>query len=131
MKRKTTKSQYHTRRYYVHRVLKNHFRIDAEKREVDISPYSSAAEIPIPYRWYVGQLIKLGYNIQLKLFDYEQTELQELHLSEGSKVHRRKGSKVRNPRRVVAKKVSSHRRVSGNNQGKDQQITLFGFRDTF
>lgn len=66
-KRKKTTSQYHTRRYYLHRVLRSQFKIDAENREIDITPYRSAADIPVPYRWYVGQLIKLGYNAQLKL----------------------------------------------------------------
>lgn len=125
MKKKTT-TQYHTRRYYIHRVLKNHFRIDSEQREVDIYPYTSAADIPIPWRWYVGQLVKLGYNIQLKLFHYEQTETPLQHLHKRPTVHRRKGSKIRNPRRVVAKKISSHRRLQGNKQRDNHQLALFG-----
>lgn len=67
MKRKT-RSQYHQRRYYLHRVLKNHVRVIVKNREVDIAPYQSISEVPAPYRWYVGELIRLGYIIQLNLF---------------------------------------------------------------
>lgn len=64
----TTKSSYHNRRDYLHRVLKERkFNIDVDLRQVDI-PYKSFGEIPVPERYYVGQLIKLGYNIQLRLF---------------------------------------------------------------
>jgi hypothetical protein len=59
--------KHHARRYYLHGVLKQKFKVDAESRSIDISPYRCASEIPVPYRWYVGQLIKLGYNAQLKL----------------------------------------------------------------
>lgn len=59
--------KHHARRYYLHRVLKTKFKVDAKSRSIDIAPFRSASEIPIPWRWYVGQLIKLGYNAQLKL----------------------------------------------------------------
>lgn len=62
------KSSYHNRRYYLHRIVKQKFQIDTISRQVDIRPYDSFNEIPVPERYYVGQLIKLGYNIQLKLF---------------------------------------------------------------
>lgn len=53
------------KRYYYHRRLK-HYSIDAAKRLIDL-PYERFEDIPVGDRYYIGQLISLGYNIQLKL----------------------------------------------------------------
>lgn len=65
--RKQRRSSYRNRRYYLHQVIKKSFPVNAISREIDISPFRSFNEIPVPERYYVGQLIKLGYNVQLKL----------------------------------------------------------------
>lgn len=54
--------------YYLHKKVESYgFKVDAPIREVDVHPYTKLAEIPIKARYYVSQLIKEGYNIQLKL----------------------------------------------------------------
>jgi hypothetical protein len=55
------------KRYYLHRRLKGIFPIDGTKREIDVKHYRSLKEIPVGPRWYVKQLIKLGYNVQLTI----------------------------------------------------------------
>lgn len=55
------------KRYYYHRRLKDKYAIDGAKRLIDL-PFEKFEDIPIGDRYYIGQLISLGYNIQLKLF---------------------------------------------------------------
>ena len=58
---------YHNRRYYLHQQLKGKYQVDGRHRTIHL-PYARFSDIPIPDRYYVGQLIRLGYNIQLNLF---------------------------------------------------------------
>lgn len=61
--------KYHQRRYRLHRMARRHgVKIDVNNRDIDISPYSSFHDYPVPGRYYIGQLIKLGYTLQYKLF---------------------------------------------------------------
>ncbi|SDM39835.1 hypothetical protein [Pedobacter antarcticus] len=54
-------------RYYLHKRLKGKYKINSEQRAIDL-PYAKFNEVPTGDRYYIGQLIKLGYNVQLKLF---------------------------------------------------------------
>lgn len=58
-----------TRRiYYLHKKVKDAgFFIDAPNRQIDVGPFTKLSEIPVGPRYYVQQLIKSGYNVQLKL----------------------------------------------------------------
>ena len=53
--------------YLMNKVREAGFRVHAPTREVDVSPYTRLYDIPVGPRYYVQQLIKAGYNIQLKL----------------------------------------------------------------
>lgn len=54
--------------YYLHQKMKEFgFEVDSPNRQVDVSPHHRLIDIPIGPRYYVAQLIKEGYNIQLKL----------------------------------------------------------------
>lgn len=56
------------RTYYLHKKVKDAgFKIDSPNRQIDASPYTKLSEIPVGPRYYVQQLIKSGYNVQLKL----------------------------------------------------------------
>lgn len=63
----TIKKKVAARRYYLHKVLKKKYNLDGDNRTIEV-PHSSFVEIPIGDRYYIGQLIELGYNVQLKLF---------------------------------------------------------------
>jgi len=54
------------RRYYIHRQLKNKYPIDPDKMSVDI-PYATFEEIPDGDRYWINQLLKIGYNVQIVL----------------------------------------------------------------
>jgi hypothetical protein len=54
------------RRYYLHKCLTSEFVLDAVAREIK-APYNAFDEIPIGPRYYIGQLLRLGYKIQYKL----------------------------------------------------------------
>lgn len=63
MKKKRTR-----RIYYLHKKVKDAgFKIDVPERQIDASPFTKLSEIPVGPRYYVQQLIKSGYNVQLKL----------------------------------------------------------------
>lgn len=54
--------------YYLHQKMKEFgFVVDAPVRQVDVYPYRSLIDIPVGPRYYVSQLIKEGYNVQLRL----------------------------------------------------------------
>ncbi len=57
------------RRYYLHRQIQDLFNIEVNgaKRTINIAPYKTFADIPVGYRFYVGQLMKMGYNIQFEI----------------------------------------------------------------
>jgi len=60
--------KYHQRRYRLHRMARRYgIKVNAEIRELDIAPYRTPQDFPVPGRYYLNQLLKLGYNIQLKL----------------------------------------------------------------
>lgn len=62
------KKQRIRRVYYLHKKVESYgFKVDAPIREVDVHPFTKLKEIPVGARYYVSQLIKEGYNIQLKL----------------------------------------------------------------
>ena len=66
------KRKYHRRRYYLHNKARKYgIRINVVNRSLDISPYTSFNEFPVPGRYYLGQLLKLGYNLQHKLFQHD------------------------------------------------------------
>jgi len=56
------------RRYYLHKQLKefDEFTLFAAERRIKCQ-YQSFMDIPVGPRWYVSQLIKMGYEIQFKL----------------------------------------------------------------
>lgn len=53
-------------RYYYHRRLKGKYEIDGVLRTIKVS-FSCFQEIPTPDRYYIGQLISMGYNMQFNL----------------------------------------------------------------
>jgi len=56
------------RRYYMNRVLKG-MKVDVNTNTMEIKlPYQSFDEIPVGLRFYIGQCIKLQYNVQYQLF---------------------------------------------------------------
>ncbi|WP_042479280.1 hypothetical protein [Solitalea canadensis] len=55
------------KRYYFNRRLKEKYEINGAKRTIEL-PFTAFEQIPQPDRYYVGQLIKQGYNVQFKLF---------------------------------------------------------------
>jgi hypothetical protein len=54
-------------RYYCQNCIKPPIKVDGKKKTLDV-PYAKFEDIPIGQRYYVGQLIKAGYNAQYKLF---------------------------------------------------------------
>ena len=55
------------KRYYLHRRLDaTMFKIDGAARHID-SDYTSFEAVPVGQRYYIGQLIALGYNVQYKI----------------------------------------------------------------
>jgi len=54
------------RRYYLHKVLKDKYELDGVLRTIKV-PYKEFKLIPTPDRWYIGQLIGMGYNVQLEI----------------------------------------------------------------
>lgn len=55
------------KRYYLHKRLVKAVTIDGAKRTIE-APYKSFEEIPRGNtKYYIGQLLKLGYTIQYKL----------------------------------------------------------------
>jgi hypothetical protein len=54
------------RRYYLHKQLKGKYEIDGVNRTIDV-PHKRFKDIPVPDRYYIGQLIKMGYNAQFKI----------------------------------------------------------------
>lgn len=56
------------RRYRWHKQLKARgITVDGPSRTIDVSNHESFLDIPVPERWYVGQLIRRGYNATYKL----------------------------------------------------------------
>ncbi len=48
-------------------MIKHRYRIDGKALTIEL-PYTKLSEVPVPDRYYVRQLIKLGYQVQLSLF---------------------------------------------------------------
>lgn len=66
--RKLRPSQRRTKMYYIARILKKQgYEVDVKNRSFKI-PFRSIAEVPVGPRYYVRQLIRLGFNHQLNLF---------------------------------------------------------------
>lgn len=64
MVKKATEGQIN---YWI-RKLRNHgFSIEKSQKEIDPYPYSSLQNIPVGARYYVGLLIKQGFNVQHKI----------------------------------------------------------------
>lgn len=62
------KRQVQQRRYYFIRKLRAMgYRIETEKRSIQ-TPYTSVNDIPPPDRYYVRQLLKLGFQQELTFF---------------------------------------------------------------
>jgi len=56
------------RRYYMNRVLKlMKVNVNTNTREIKL-PYERFDKIPVGLRFYIGQCIKLQYNVQYELF---------------------------------------------------------------
>ena len=64
--KKDPNKKINNRRYYLHKKLKGKYEIDGVLRTIDV-PYKRFKDIPKPDRFYVGQLLKLGYNMQFKI----------------------------------------------------------------
>jgi hypothetical protein len=53
---------------YLYRKVRNAgFTIIPGLREIDVYPYLEFKDIPIGPRYYVGQLMKAGFSVQLKI----------------------------------------------------------------
>lgn len=57
-----------SRRYYLQNCLKPPISVDGI-RKIITAPYQDFKSIPLGQRYYIGQLIKMGYNLQLSLFN--------------------------------------------------------------
>lgn len=56
------------RRYYYHSALKRlGIEVEGATRTIELALYDSFQDIPVPTRWYVNQLLKMGYNAQFKI----------------------------------------------------------------
>lgn len=54
--------------YYLQKKVESYgFKVDTPVKEVDVYPHTQIKEIPVKARYYVSQLIKEGFNIQIKL----------------------------------------------------------------
>ena len=53
--------------YLYRKVRDAGFILDPGLREIDVFPYLKFDDIPIGPRYYVGQLMKAGFNVQLKI----------------------------------------------------------------
>jgi hypothetical protein len=69
--RRQTNRQIHLIHVLRHK-LKRRYVVDNLRREIDITPFTSFDEIPVPDRYYVRQLAKTGFSIQLTLFNQKQ-----------------------------------------------------------
>lgn len=65
--KKDPNKKVNNRRYYYHRLLKDKYEINGVLRTIKV-PYKEFKAIPVPDRYYVGQLIQMGYNMQLELY---------------------------------------------------------------
>lgn len=61
------KKKLRNRRSHCRRMIKHKYRIDGKTLTIQL-PYTKLSEVPVPDRYYVRQLIKLGYQVQLSLF---------------------------------------------------------------
>lgn len=64
MKSKATQYQIS---YWIRRARKSGFHVDTALREIDPYPYKSFQDIPVGVRYYIGLLIKQGFNVQYKI----------------------------------------------------------------
>lgn len=64
MKVKATTGQIN---YWIRKLRKVGFEIDFTNREIDPYPYSEFKNVPIGARYYMGLLIKQGFNVQHKI----------------------------------------------------------------
>lgn len=55
------------RRSHCRRMLKDKYAIDGKNLTIEL-PFARLGEVPTPDRYYVRQLLKLGYQIQTSLF---------------------------------------------------------------
>jgi hypothetical protein len=53
-------------RYWYHKCLDENFTVNGAKRHIKTT-YKAFIEIPKGQRYYINQLIKLGYNVQYEL----------------------------------------------------------------
>lgn len=65
MQKRNRKTQAH--RYYLQNCIEPPLSVDGTTRIIE-GPYTDFKSIPKGQRYYVGQLIKMGYNYQLALF---------------------------------------------------------------
>jgi hypothetical protein len=63
----TLKEKVQNRRYYLHRKLKTKYPVDGRNRTMDL-PFDTLDQVPKEDQFYINELIKLQYNIQLNLF---------------------------------------------------------------
>jgi hypothetical protein len=62
------------RRYYLHKQLDSNFEVIAQKRKI-ITGYASFLDIPQGQRYYISQLLQMGYEIQYDLKIFECIEI--------------------------------------------------------
>lgn len=63
-------TKFKRQQYYITHVLRK-LGYQIKDMQIITCEFNSYEEIPIGERYYVGQLIKRGFNIQFKLFDNE------------------------------------------------------------
>lgn len=57
------------RRYYLHKQLDRElFTLDKVTREIQAPGFRHFTDIPVGQRYYIGQLLELGYKIQYEIF---------------------------------------------------------------
>lgn len=59
------------KRYYLHKQLSDEFNLQGADRIID-APYRAFTDIPVGQRYYIGQLIELGYQVPIKLYSEEE-----------------------------------------------------------
>lgn len=67
MTHQLSKPRLRNRRSYCRRRIKDRYPVDGRSLTIKL-PYTKLSEVPVPDRYYVRQLIKLGYQVQLSLF---------------------------------------------------------------
>lgn len=65
--RQSRKKSLSNRRYYYRKKVESQFHVDVNARTIEL-PTKSIEDISPPHRYYVRQLLKMGYQCQLSLF---------------------------------------------------------------